>query len=37
MRIFAVTETDAHLRLLAARGLIISSGGPVPTWTLSLR
>jgi glyoxylase-like metal-dependent hydrolase (beta-lactamase superfamily II) len=37
MRIFAVTETDAHLRLLAARGLITGSGGPVPTWTLSLR
>jgi glyoxylase-like metal-dependent hydrolase (beta-lactamase superfamily II) len=37
MRIFAVTETDAHLRLLAVRGLITSSGGPVPTWTLSLR
>jgi glyoxylase-like metal-dependent hydrolase (beta-lactamase superfamily II) len=37
MRIFAVTETDAHLRQLATRGLITSSGGPVPTWTLSLR
>jgi glyoxylase-like metal-dependent hydrolase (beta-lactamase superfamily II) len=37
MRIFAVTETDAHLRLLASRGLVTSSGGPVPTWTLSLR
>ncbi len=37
MRIFAVTETDAHLRLLAARGLITSSGGAVPTWTLSVR
>jgi glyoxylase-like metal-dependent hydrolase (beta-lactamase superfamily II) len=37
MRIFAVTETDAHLRLLASRGLITSSGGPVPTWTLAVR
>jgi glyoxylase-like metal-dependent hydrolase (beta-lactamase superfamily II) len=37
MRIFAVTETDAHLRLLASRGLVRSSGGPVPTWTLALR
>ena len=37
MRIFAVTETDAHLRLLASRGLVTSTGGPVPTWTLSLR
>ena len=37
MRIFAVTETDAHLRLLAGRGSIISSGGPVPTWTLAVR
>jgi glyoxylase-like metal-dependent hydrolase (beta-lactamase superfamily II) len=37
MRIFAVTETDAHLRLLAARGLIVSDGGPVPTWTLAVR
>jgi glyoxylase-like metal-dependent hydrolase (beta-lactamase superfamily II) len=37
MRIFAVTETDAHLRLLASRGLVTSSGGPVPTWTLALR
>jgi glyoxylase-like metal-dependent hydrolase (beta-lactamase superfamily II) len=33
MRIFAVTETDAHLRLLARRGLIVGSGGPVATWT----
>lgn len=33
MRIFAVTETDAHLRLLASRGLVVGSGGPVPTWT----
>jgi glyoxylase-like metal-dependent hydrolase (beta-lactamase superfamily II) len=37
MRIFAVTETDAHLRLLASRGLVVSDGGPVPTWTLALR
>jgi glyoxylase-like metal-dependent hydrolase (beta-lactamase superfamily II) len=37
MRIFAVTETDAHLRLLASRGLVRSSGGPVPTWTLAVR
>ena len=37
MRIFAVTETDAHLRLLATRGLVTSDGGPVPTWTLTLR
>jgi len=37
MRIFAVTETDAHLRLLATRGLVASCGGPVPTWTLSVR
>jgi glyoxylase-like metal-dependent hydrolase (beta-lactamase superfamily II) len=37
MRIFAVTETDAHLRLLASRGLVRGSGGPVPTWTLAVR
>jgi glyoxylase-like metal-dependent hydrolase (beta-lactamase superfamily II) len=37
MRIFAVTETDAHLRLLASRGLVIGSGGRVPTWTLAVR
>jgi len=37
MRIFAVTETDAHLRLLASRGLVASSGGAVPTWTLAVR
>ena len=37
MRIFAVTETDAHLRLLASRGLVVSDGGPVPTWTPALR
>ena len=34
MRIFAVTETDAHLRLLASRGLVVSDGGAVPTWTV---
>ncbi|WP_336029325.1 MBL fold metallo-hydrolase [Geodermatophilus sp. FMUSA9-8] len=33
MRIFAVTETDAHLRLLASRGLVTGDGGAVPTWT----
>ena len=27
MRIFAVTETDAHLRLLASRGLVVPSEG----------
>ncbi|WP_347060542.1 MBL fold metallo-hydrolase [Blastococcus sp. HT6-30] len=37
MRIFAVTETDAHLRLLASRGLVAGSGGAVPTWTLHPR
>ena len=37
MRIFAVTETDAHLRLLASRGLVTSDGGAVPTWTLAVR
>jgi glyoxylase-like metal-dependent hydrolase (beta-lactamase superfamily II) len=37
MRIFAVTETDAHLRLLASRGLVVGSGGPVPTWTPAAR
>jgi glyoxylase-like metal-dependent hydrolase (beta-lactamase superfamily II) len=37
MRIFAVTETDAHLRLLASRGLVRGSGGPVRTWTLAAR
>jgi glyoxylase-like metal-dependent hydrolase (beta-lactamase superfamily II) len=33
MRIFAVTETDAHLRLLGSRGLALAGDGPVPTWT----
>jgi glyoxylase-like metal-dependent hydrolase (beta-lactamase superfamily II) len=37
MRIFAVTETDAHVRLLASRGLVTGSGGPVSTWTLAVR
>ncbi|WP_116453521.1 MBL fold metallo-hydrolase [Blastococcus litoris] len=37
MRIFAVTETDAHLRQLASRGLVTSDGGPVPRWTLAVR
>ena len=37
MRIFAVTETDAHLRLLASRGLVVGTAGPVPTWTLAAR
>jgi glyoxylase-like metal-dependent hydrolase (beta-lactamase superfamily II) len=37
MRIFAVTETDAHLRLLATRGLVAGSGGAVPTWTATAR
>jgi glyoxylase-like metal-dependent hydrolase (beta-lactamase superfamily II) len=37
MRIFAVTETDAHLRLLASRGQVRGSGGPVPTWTIAAR
>lgn len=38
MRIFAVTETDAHLRLLASRGLVVvGNGGPAPTWTLAVR
>jgi glyoxylase-like metal-dependent hydrolase (beta-lactamase superfamily II) len=33
MRIFAVTETLAHLRQLLTRGLIVASEGPVPTYT----
>jgi glyoxylase-like metal-dependent hydrolase (beta-lactamase superfamily II) len=37
MRIFAVTETDAHLRLLATRGLIVRSADRVPTWSLAVR
>jgi hypothetical protein len=37
MRIFAVTETDAHLRLLASRGLVLGSDEPVRTWTAAAR
>jgi hypothetical protein len=37
MRIFAVTETDAHVRLLAGRGRIVGSGDDVRTWTLAAR
>ena len=37
MRIFAVTETDAHLRLLAGRGRLVGSGDAVRTWTLAAR
>jgi glyoxylase-like metal-dependent hydrolase (beta-lactamase superfamily II) len=37
MRIFAVTETDAHLRLLASRGLVVGTGGAVPTWSAAVR
>jgi glyoxylase-like metal-dependent hydrolase (beta-lactamase superfamily II) len=37
MRIFAVTETDAHLRLLGSRGLAAADDGPVPTWTATAR
>jgi len=37
MRIFAVTETDSHLRLLASRGLVRTDGGAVPTWTAVVR
>ncbi|WP_448623591.1 MBL fold metallo-hydrolase [Geodermatophilus sp. URMC 64] len=37
MRIFAVTETDAHLRLLASRGQVVTSGGAVPTWVAAVR
>jgi len=36
MRIFAVTETDAHLRLLASRDLVHTDGGAVPTWTVAV-
>jgi glyoxylase-like metal-dependent hydrolase (beta-lactamase superfamily II) len=32
MRIFAVTETDAHLRLLATRGLVVRDGTAVPRY-----
>jgi hypothetical protein len=37
MRIFAVTETDAHLRLLASRGLVRGSDDVVRTWTAAVR
>jgi hypothetical protein len=37
MRIFAVTETDAHLRLLASRGLVAGSGDAAPTYRLTAR
>ncbi|MGY1743865.1 MULTISPECIES: MBL fold metallo-hydrolase [unclassified Blastococcus] len=37
MRMFAVTETDAHLRLLASRGLVVGSDDPAPTWTVAVR
>ena len=37
MRMFAVTETDAHLRLLASRGLVAGSDDPVRTWTVAVR
>ena len=37
MRIFAVTETDAHLRLLGSRGLAAAGDGPVPTWVATAR
>jgi hypothetical protein len=35
MQIFDVTETDAHLRLLASRGLVGTDGGDVPSWTFN--
>jgi glyoxylase-like metal-dependent hydrolase (beta-lactamase superfamily II) len=35
MRIFAVTETDAHLRLLVSRGNAAGGAGPVPTYRAS--
>lgn len=37
MRIFAVTETDAHLRLLGSRGLAAATDGHVPTWSATAR
>ncbi|WP_029430520.1 MBL fold metallo-hydrolase [Blastococcus sp. URHD0036] len=37
MRMFAVTETVAHLRLLASRGLVVGSDGAVVTWTVAVR
>jgi glyoxylase-like metal-dependent hydrolase (beta-lactamase superfamily II) len=35
-RIFAVTETDAHLRLLATRGLVVGNGAAVTRWKLAV-
>jgi glyoxylase-like metal-dependent hydrolase (beta-lactamase superfamily II) len=37
MRIFAVTETEAHLRLLGSRRLATASDATVPTWTATAR
>src|SRR3954454_301960 len=37
LRIFAVTEADAHLRTLAGRGLVVGSGGAVLTWGRAAR
>ena len=37
MRIFAVTETDAHLRLLATRGLVVGDGAAMPRWSAAVR
>jgi glyoxylase-like metal-dependent hydrolase (beta-lactamase superfamily II) len=37
MRIFAVTETDAHLRLLAGRGLVVGEGTDIPRWSIAVR
>ena len=37
MRMFAVTETDAHLRLLASRGLVVGDGGSPQRWTVAVR
>jgi glyoxylase-like metal-dependent hydrolase (beta-lactamase superfamily II) len=36
MRIFAVTETDAHLRLLVSRGLVAGDGAVVPRYTAAM-
>jgi hypothetical protein len=36
MRIFAVTETDSHLRL-SSRGLVTPSDRPVRRWSLAAR
>jgi hypothetical protein len=35
MRISAVTETDAHVLELVRRGLVIASGGDVPTYRVA--